>query len=30
LLIYEAQREHMRYRDETQENVLRKVIREEL
>jgi uncharacterized protein (DUF4415 family) len=29
-LINEALREHMRYRDETLENVLRKVIREEL
>jgi uncharacterized protein (DUF4415 family) len=29
-LINEALREHMQYRDETLENVLRKVIREEL
>ena len=29
-LINEALREHMRYRDQTLENVLRKVIREEL
>jgi uncharacterized protein (DUF4415 family) len=29
-LINEALREHLRYRDETLENVLRKVIREEL
>jgi hypothetical protein len=29
-LINKAMREHMQYRDETLENVLRKVIREEL